>query len=67
MEQVQEPRGWCGLQEQLSGRSLTLSLMFSLLLCLTATKHSVFEMLSLLCQPCVSQALLFSCRENYYY
>lgn len=67
MEQAQKPRRWHGLQELLSGRSQTLSLMFNLLLCLRATKHSVFEMLSLLCHPCVSQALLFSPREIYYY
>lgn len=67
MEQAQKPRRRHGFQELLSGRSQTLSLMFNLLLCLRATKHSVFEMLSLLCHPCVSQALLFSPREIYYY
>lgn len=67
MEQVQKPRGWCGLHEQLSGMSQTLSLMFSFLLRLWATKYSVFEMLSLLCHPCVSQALFFFHWENYYY
>lgn len=64
MEQVQKPRAWCHLQKLLSGRSRTLSLMFSLLLCLAATELSVFEMLSLLCHPRVSQALLFSCRRT---
>ena len=67
MELVEKPRAWHGLQELLSGRYQTLLLMFSLLLCLTATKHTVFEMLSLLCHPCVSQALLSSRGENYDY
>lgn len=45
MDQVQKLRGWCGLQELKSGKSQTLSLMLSLLLCLTATK-------CLRCFPC---------------
>lgn len=58
-----EVRRWslCLLRGLLE-RSQTLSLRFSLLLCLTTTTHSVSDMISLLCHPHMLQVLLFSCK-----